>query len=71
MGAAQGLLLETIAVGEEIGADLAAGAGEMVEGVEIDVTCQDGNDTVCGSVSRTSNPWSIVRLEVKYGRVTS
>lgn len=50
------MLLETTAVREEVGADLAAGAGEMVEGVEIDVTGQDGDDTVGIPVSRMSNP---------------
>ena len=56
VGAAQGLLLETMAVREEVGADLAAGAGEMVEGVEIDVTGQDGDDTVGISVSSAVQP---------------
>ena len=50
-----------MAVGEEVGADLAAGAGEMVEGVEIDVTGQDGDDTVGISVSRMFQP--IIHLE--------
>jgi hypothetical protein len=38
---------ELFAVLEQISSDLSAGAGEGIEGVEVDVGCYGDNDSVC------------------------
>ena len=53
MFAAEGLLDEPVAVLEQVGADLSAGAGEGVEGVEVDALGDLDDDAVEAIVQKT------------------